>query len=431
MLFKIKKSSFLAPVFIWFAIITIILPLVSIFGKIVYPNEVFAAGNGFSYSRSITIDHTKVPNTDQTNFPVAFSGIFSYLATTGNGGKVQNANGYDVGFYSSSDCASGNKMNWETQIYSATGTGTSTYWIRIPTLSHTVDTVYYVCYGNSSISTDQSSRTSVWDSNFKAVYHSGDGTTISLNDSTVNANNLTNNGATETTGPLGAAFSFNGTTSYLERVGTAVTSAEPATLSALFFPNATTGYAMAIDGTGAGGGLDALGMRPAGVVRMTRGGSVTTNAPDSVSPNLYTISAWNHASAVFTSTSSRTIYVDGNSTGTTDTTAVTSPNSLNTTLVGARRFGNVINGVFNGAVAEARFSNIARSGDWATTEYNSMIGISSFYAIGSEQTTGVDTTPPVISGGSPSGALTSGTTSTTLAVTTDENATCKYSASSG
>ena len=43
----------------------------------------------------------------------------------------------------------------------------------------------------------------------------------------------------------------------------------------------------------------------------------------------------------------------------------------------------------------------------------------------------VDTTPPVRSSGSPSGSLASGTTSTTISLATDENATCKYSAAPG
>ncbi|MFA5962201.1 MAG: hypothetical protein WC848_05960 [Parcubacteria group bacterium] len=38
-----------------------------------------------------------------------------------------------------------------------------------------------------------------------------------------------------------------------------------------------------------------------------------------------------------------------------------------------------------------------------------------------------DTTPPVLSNGTPSGTLTKGTTSATVGVTTNENATCKYS----
>jgi hypothetical protein len=42
-----------------------------------------------------------------------------------------------------------------------------------------------------------------------------------------------------------------------------------------------------------------------------------------------------------------------------------------------------------------------------------------------------DTNPPVISGGAPSGELASGTTTTTLRVLTNENATCKYSDTSG
>jgi hypothetical protein len=42
-----------------------------------------------------------------------------------------------------------------------------------------------------------------------------------------------------------------------------------------------------------------------------------------------------------------------------------------------------------------------------------------------------DTQPPVLSGGAPSGTLSAGTTSTTLSVTTDESATCRYSTTAG
>lgn len=41
---------------------------------------------GYLYQRTVTIDRTKVPNTDQSNFPVLFSGTYSYLATVANGG---------------------------------------------------------------------------------------------------------------------------------------------------------------------------------------------------------------------------------------------------------------------------------------------------------------------------------------------------------
>ncbi len=48
-----------------------------------------------------------------------------------------------------------------------------------------------------------------------------------------------------------------------------------------------------------------------------------------------------------------------------------------------------------------------------------------------QATGGGDTTPPTLSAGSPTGTLVAGTTSTTLSVTTNENATCKYGTTAG
>jgi hypothetical protein len=48
-----------------------------------------------------------------------------------------------------------------------------------------------------------------------------------------------------------------------------------------------------------------------------------------------------------------------------------------------------------------------------------------YQAVASEETT-TDTTPPVISNGSPSGILSYGTTSTSMSISTNETATCKY-----
>lgn len=50
---------------------------------------------------------------------------------------------------------------------------------------------------------------------------------------------------------------------------------------------------------------------------------------------------------------------------------------------------------------------------------------------GASFTTTVDVTPPVRSSGVPSGTLAAGTTSTTLSLATDENATCRYATTSG
>ena len=92
----------------------------------------------YSHVRAIVIDHTKVPNTDQANFPVLISGTYSYLATSANGGAVQNANGYDIIF--TSDYSGANKLDHEMESYNS-GTGAIVAWVRIPNLSHTADTV--------------------------------------------------------------------------------------------------------------------------------------------------------------------------------------------------------------------------------------------------------------------------------------------------
>jgi len=71
--------------------------------------------SSFNHSRPITIDHTKVANTNQTNFPILISGTYPYLKTTTNGGNVQHVNGFDIGFYS--DSALTTKLAHETESY--------------------------------------------------------------------------------------------------------------------------------------------------------------------------------------------------------------------------------------------------------------------------------------------------------------------------
>jgi hypothetical protein len=165
-----------------------------------------AQGSGYSYSRSITINHTKVPNTDQTNFPVLIAGTYSYLATTGNGGNVTNSNGYDIIF--TSDAAGANMLAFERQSYNAS-TGAVTFWVKVPTLSHTTDTVIYLFYGNSSVTTDQSNKTAVWDSNYLGVWHMSNGVTLNGNDSTANGNNGSTSGVTAVTGIIADAASYS------------------------------------------------------------------------------------------------------------------------------------------------------------------------------------------------------------------------------
>jgi len=101
------------------------------------------------------LGHENVPNTDQADFPVLISGVYSYLATVSNGGLVQSSNGYDIIF--SQDPQGATKLDHEIDSYDQ-GTGTASFWVRIPTLSHTVDTVIYLFFGNANITASQQNK---------------------------------------------------------------------------------------------------------------------------------------------------------------------------------------------------------------------------------------------------------------------------------
>src|SRR5438128_1000123 len=84
-------------------------------------------GNGYVHRRTIIIDYSKVPLSEQSNFPVLISGAYPYLATVGNGGNVQNASGFDVIFTTDQGC--NNKLTHEVEKYDA-GTGAVSYWVK-------------------------------------------------------------------------------------------------------------------------------------------------------------------------------------------------------------------------------------------------------------------------------------------------------------
>ena len=68
---------------------------------------------------------------------------------------------------------------------------------------------------------------------------------------------------------------------------------------------------------------------------------------------------------------------------------------------------------------------------YAVSAYDAAGNVSSNSATSSATTLSLDTTPPARSSGSPSGQLAAGTTQATLSLTTDENATCRYSITAG
>jgi hypothetical protein len=189
--------------------------------------------NNYSFRRTITIDHAKVANSDQSDFPVLISGTYPFLAKTANGGGVLNESGYDIIF--TSDAAGQNRLDHEVDSYDS-ATGKASFWVRIPTLSHTSDTVIYIFYGNPAVASSQENKAGVWSNNYKSVYHLGDGANVNVNDSGVAGYNLSGS-ANAVAGYIGGGAGFSGNSnSYLAHssVSTYPSGKSPVTIEAWF-----------------------------------------------------------------------------------------------------------------------------------------------------------------------------------------------------
>ena len=320
----------------------------------------------YLYKKAITIDHTKVSGgADLSNFPVLISMTDADLKTVGNGGKVQDGSGYDIVFMDSTETT---QLDHEIEKYVAS-TGEIEMWVRIPTLSHMADTTIYLYFDNSGISTSQENVHGVWDSNFKGVYHLGNGSTLSVADSTSNANNGTNSGATATTGQIDGGANFNGTSASISIPNFALGSST-VTMTAWVNYSSTSGN-MIIEKKVVNQAWELF--FESGILRLR--GNNTSNTLTATPP----ASGWHRFTGVITGTTG-TILIDGVqvANGTVDPVSDVGTNPL---YIGAGVDFSAY--YYSGIIDEVRISNTNRSNGWDATEYANQNSPSTFYAVGS------------------------------------------------
>ena len=348
-------------------------------------------GSSYSHHRPITIDHTKVPNTDQTNFPVLISGIYPFLAASNSGGQVQNANGYDIIF--TSDYAGTTKLDHEIESYDP-GTGTINMWVRVPVLSHSCDTIIYLAYGSANVFVSQENTTGVWDSNYKAVWHLKNGVNLSAADSTSNGANGTVYGPTAISGQVDGAAGFNGG-QYLDMGNLGARPVQGAismwvNAPALTnYPNAFTTGPLSI---ACGNAAIRFELHDDGYFGASTGADSADCGSGYIGPSFTTSfvpGVWHHAAVTWDSAASvENIYYDGQ-------LAQTVPNSNWPTNFGAVKIGigwDTTRG-WVGGVDEVRMSSTLRSADWVATEFANQSSPSAFASIGPENTIGVNVCP--------------------------------------
>ncbi len=345
--------------------------------------------SGYRYRQAIVLNHTKVPNTDQTDFPVLISGVYSNLANVNNGGYVQNPNGYDIIF--SVDPEGASRLDHEIDNYDPV-TGTASFWVRIPTLSHTADTVIYVLYGNPDVAWSQENKAGVWRNNYLSVYHLGNGTTVGLADSGSAGYTLTGSAAA-VSGKIGGGAAFNGTpeTYLLHDSVTAYPSGlSPVTLETWLqmAPSFYSGKILAY-GDNYGDGYFGLSGGPGNLLF----GWVDPSIPSAsyINGTMPSDSNWHHLVGVYggglISTTADQLYVDG---APISTSAYGSYPALTTAEF---KIGGVPTETLNctycyltGSVDEVRVSSGVRSADWVATEYANQSSPSTFYGVEGQAT---------------------------------------------
>ena len=255
-------------------------------------------------------------------------------------------------------------------------------------------------------------------------FDEGSGTAAADSSGNNNTGTLTN-GPTWTTGKIGGALSFDGTNDY---VGASVSDSNLATTLTLsqwvkatsfaefagIISNFSDGGMKVFINSGVTGGFG-VGFRKVG-------GSYAECFSASTQ-----LGVWYHLTVTY-NTGAVNIYINGNLDKTCNGNTTITNNS--TFYIG---YNNNNDAYFKGLIDEVRIYNRALSASEVSELFNYTGGgtpTPTPTPSGTPTPTPTpppDTTPPTISNGSPTGTLSAGTTQTTISLTTNENATCKYS----
>jgi hypothetical protein len=347
--------------------------------------ETETASTGCSYRRAITVKGDQIGSScgsSLTDFPVLISITGQDYLKTAPNGNIQSSDGYDIIFKD----ADGNQLDHEVEKYNGTA-GTLVAWVRIPSLSISADTVIYMDYGNSSITSPTANPSGVWDTNYVGVWHLSE----SPNDGVAgHVDSTGNNGAgtprnfqdggggtTNATGKIGGADYFAGDDDYVDCGNNAILNVNYVTVELWLNVNSWVSDA----------GILAKGDNTYRQYWMwTYGGAGSFEIDEAPYQNnvwALSLGIWEHLVLTYDG-SNVTTYRNGvqenqypQTTGTID--ATTQP----------LLFGYIPSyNYFDGILDEIRISNIARDVCWVETSYNSQNDPGAFAEIGQEEAVG-------------------------------------------
>ncbi|MEJ2248441.1 MAG: LamG domain-containing protein [Candidatus Lokiarchaeota archaeon] len=362
--------------------------------------------NYFAYYKEITIDHNKVSGTQNlVNFSILFS-IFD----TDLHDKTQS-DGDDIAFFDGSEW-----LNYEIELYIRDFNATHAQliaWVQIPSLSPSVDTSFYMYFGNFTMNS-QENPSGTWESNYKGLWHLN----TTLLDSTANNNDGINYQANDCSAFIARGRDYDGVDDYSNMYsGSSIDNVfnGGATISTWIYPEGWGGggYGRILDKSTSTGGSDGWVMCLDGVVNVpyqllfyrdfsaNRGLWYTGQDTISLNQWQYVVVCYDDSSP----SNDPTIFINGVSQTITEDVGAT-PSGIATNDASQDLYiGNFEGGTeagsrgFDGLIDEVRISSGIKSSGWIQTEYNNQLDPNSFYSISS--TVVIDNIPPKITINSP------------------------------
>ena len=336
----------------------------------------------FDYRRPITIDAAQVTGSaNLLDFPVLISFTHLDLRTTANGGHVSHPSGYDIVFRAADGLT---RLDFELESYDG-ASGTVNAWVRIPVLSHDVDTVLYVYYGNDAIFCSQENPGAVWDADYNGVWHLAESSGTQRDSTTNDADGTTQGTVTQNVAGRiagGDEFEGPGSVSWIEVADQLFPGNSPFTLEAWVYPFSVRAEYVGLVTKGRTG-VDpywvGLWIAPGNVLSFGWGWDVgqsgnlegTTTLPPG---------QWHHVTAVFDGTTQRLYYNGAPDPGSTPLA------NFYADIPELSRIGGAANTQYlDGWMDEVRISRVARSTDWIQTSYNSVSAPGTFFGLGAEQ----------------------------------------------
>lgn len=311
---------------------------------------------------SIAVDESMIPDGAPLSDFVVLLDITSTNLTSASS-KVQDSNGYDILITD----GAGNPLDFELLSYTGSS-GRFRAWVEVPTLDDNANTTLYVYYGNSSVSTNQSTN-ATWSENFIIVDHmesSGSANAVG------NGLNPSSDNTTSGTGKIGGARSFSGSNQLVSYPDNALLDlTNNFTISAWVNSSNASGQPDLIT---KGGYQNAYStwLDNDDLVMHTDGNDLRS------ATNQFGNGSWRYLTFVWDGSNGRFIYLDGSLIQSDGTTTNCTTNSSTLTY-------STTSFDYQGLLDEVRIIGTVRSSAWIQTEYNNQNNPATYFSLGSEE----------------------------------------------